>query len=257
MKPGSETETRSSLDSVLILPKVGRTLLVGQTRSGKTTLKDQLRTVWLKKFWKSNARCLIVDSKPRYRAQWTPQGLSAARFYRKWKRDETAYVPGSVRIPLDGHYKASMDLAWRMGARVCIVQGPHDDWLALLDCLRMFYEAYSAKKGPRLVDIDEEADFFEVRKIGGIIWQILRSGGELDVGVLAGSQRPVYIPKAALTESDRLYVFYLDNEDDTKTLIRNAGYRPGKVPERPHEFIYYDKHNRAYPSGGLFTLDLS
>lgn len=245
---------QQNLGSVLTLPRQGRTLLVGRTRSGKTTLKDELRGIWLRKF--PTGRALIVDSKPRYRAQWTPQGLSARRFYRKWKRDDSAFVPGAVRIPLDGHYKASMDLAWRSGARVCIIQGKLEEWGALLDCVRVFYEEYSAKSGPRLIDVDELADFFEVKKIGGIFWQALRSGGELDVSVIAGSQRPNFIPKATLTESDRLYVFELDNQDDVKSLVRQAGYKPGVVPVRPHEFIYYDKHNRAYPSGGLFTLEM-
>lgn len=253
MEPESGTELEK-LSTVLTLPRQGRTLLVGRTRSGKTTLKDELRAIWLRKF--PTGRALIVDSKPRYRAQWTPQGLSARRFYRKWKKDDSAYVPGSVRIPLDGHYKESMDLAWRMGARICIVQGKMEEWDELLRCTRVFYEAYSAKQGPRMIDADELADFYEVRKIGGIFWQALRSGGELDISVCAGSQRPVYIPKAVLTESDRLYVFELDNEDDTKTLIKNAGYKPGIVPNKPHEFIFYDKHNRGYPSGGLFTLAL-
>lgn len=253
MQPESATE-QQKLGSVLTLPRQGRTLLVGRTRSGKTTLKDELRGIWLRKF--PTGRALIVDSKPRYRAQWTPQGLSARRFYRKWKRDDSAYVPGSVRIPLDGHYKASMDLAFRAGARCVIVQGKLEEWGALLDCVRIFYEEYSARSGPRMIDVDELADFFEVKKIGGIFWQALRSGGELDVSVIAGSQRPNFIPKATLTESDRLYVFELDNQDDVKSLVRQAGYKPGIVPTRPHEFIYYDKHNRAYPSGGLFTLEM-
>jgi hypothetical protein len=235
-------------------------LLLGRTRSGKTTLKDRLREIWLQTHTHKSkrARALIVDSKPRYRAQWTPQGFSASRFYRKWKEDPEgkAYVPGSVRIPLDGHWKASMDLAWRMGANTCIIQGKLQDWDAMLDCVRVFYEEYSARSGPRMIDVDELADFFEVKKIGGIFWQALRSGGELDVSVLAGSQRPAFITKATLTESDRLYVFELDNEDDVKSLVRQAGYRPGLVPERPHEFIYYDKYHRDFPSGGLFKLDM-
>ena len=242
------------ISQVMILPRQGRALLVGRTRSGKTTLKDQLRSLWLRKY--PTGRALIVDSKPRYRAQWTPQGFSAAKYYKKWKKDDQAYVTGSVRIPLDGFYKASMDHAFRSGARCVIVQGKLEEWDMLLDCVRVFYEDYSAKDGPRLIDVDELADFFEVKKIGGIFWQALRSGGELDVSVIAGSQRPNFIPKATLTESDRLYVFELDNQDDLKSLIRQAGYKPGIVPERPHEFIYYDKHHRAWPSGGLFTLEL-
>lgn len=249
-----ELAQNSKIDQVLILPRQFRALLVGRTRSGKTTLKDSLRGIWLRKFPKG--RALIVDTKPRYRAQWTPQGLLAKRFYRKWKEDPDAYVPGSVRIPLDGHYKESMDLAWRMGARVVIVQGQMDEWDEMLRAVRVFYEEYSAKAGPRLIDVDELADFFEVKKIGGIFWQALRSGGELEVSVIAGSQRPNFIPKATLTESDRLYIFELDNQDDIKSLVRQAGYQYGRVPDRPHEFIYYDKHHRSYPSGELFTLNL-
>lgn len=259
-------DTEHNLAEILTLPRAGRALACGMTGSGKTTLKDDLRSLWLQKY--PQGYCLIADTKPRYRAQWEVSGLSAAWRYRKWEQKAEAYLPGSYVLDLARpNLLAQMKLAFRK-SRVVIVQGSKYLWGRILEAVRLFYEAFSARKGPRLLDVDETADFFEVDRFGGILLQALRSGRELGLGVVMGCQRPKFIPKALLTESDRIYLFKLKNSDDFKAIQIEGGWpkspkeRSGMwgPPARFWEFRYWnflDDSGRAWPNGlngGLYQL---
>src|SRR6478752_7358197 len=72
-----------------------RGIALGTTGSGKSTLIDTLRRQWLAEHG-ARARVLIVDSKPRYRAQWELTGVSTrfSRRYKGWAHGE--FVMGSV-----------------------------------------------------------------------------------------------------------------------------------------------------------------
>lgn len=245
-------ESANIYNQVVTLPRAGRALLVGMTGSGKTTLKNDLSSLWLRRY--PRGRLLIIDSKPRYRAEWQVTGLTAAPLYRKWKKDKDAFVPGSYVIPIDGNYKRSMDVAFKH-TRIVIVQGGMAYWEELLECARCFYEDYSARSGPRLMDVDELSDFFEVRKIGGILWQALRSGRELGVGMVVGTQRPKYVPRTVLTETDRVYLFKQKSEDDLKHLQKEGGIpKTVQSPDEFYEFRYFDCMHKGYPNGELFRL---
>jgi|SRR5882724_739414 len=242
----------TELTQVLSLSRVGRTGIFGMTGAGKTLLADTLRSGWLTRF--PAGKVLIIDSKPHYRAQWLLSGLAAAPLYRKWEQNPHDYLPDSYLIPLGGNYRRSLTMAYRK-SRLVIVQGPREHWHELLQCMQAFYELYGARTGPRLVDIDEGADFFEVERYGGIILQALRAGRQLGLGVLLGSQRPKFIPKSTLTESDRVYLMKLKSHDDFITLVKDGGWpKDVPAPARFHEFRYWDFYHESYPSGGLFKL---
>ena len=188
--------------------------------------------------------------------------MSASYLYRKWKIDQAAYVPGSIVLDLKQDLRAQMTLAFRK-TNVVLLQGRRPDWHFLLEGMRIFYEHFSAKKGPRLADIDEGADFFEIDRWGGIILQALRSGGEQDFGLAIGSQRPKFLPKAVLTESDRIYLFKLKNDEDFKAIQIEGGWpkAPKEQPDlyRPPgefwQFRYWNFLEKGYPNGGLFQLE--
>lgn len=249
------TPDSAALAPVLTLPRAGRTAIFGMTGAGKTILADTLRATWLRKY--PTGKVLIIDSKPHYRAQWQLNGITAAHLYRKWDTsNEHDFVPGSIVLAMDNPARAAHDLRQAFKkSRVVIVQGGKDLWPALLWYAKTFYEIFSNKQGPRLLDVDEAADFFEVNRFGGILLQALRAGRQLGLGVLMGSQRPVFLPKATLTESDRLYVLKLKNEDDLKTIQKNGGLpRWVEAPRKFFEFRYYNFYEEQYPSGGLFKL---
>lgn len=245
-------DSPEQLAVVLSLPRAGRTAIFGMTGAGKTLLADTLRAGWLKQF--PRGKVLIVDSKPHYRAQWQLSGITAKPLYRKWDTSNPHdFVPGSIVVPLESGPR-ELKMAFKK-SRVVIVQGGRYQWPYLLRVAQVFYDTFSNRQGPRLLDVDEAADFFEIDRFGGVLLQSLRAGRQLGLGVLMGSQRPVFLPKATLTESDRLYILKLKNEDDLKT-IQKAGGLPRWVeaPAKFHEFRYYNFYEEDYPSGGLFKL---
>lgn len=248
----SKPDSQLDLTQVLQLPKAGRTGIFGMTGAGKTLLADTLRSGWLRTYLAG--KCLIVDSKPHYRAEWQLSGIKAASLYRKWEQNPHDYLPGSYVLPLGGNYKRSLRVAFNK-TRLVVVQGKKAEWYELLRALQAFYELYGARAGPRLVDIDEGADFFEVERFGGIILQALRAGRQLGLGVMLGSQRPKFIPKSTLTESDRVYLMKLKSQGDFTTLVKDGGWPRGiAAPTRFHEFRYWDFYHEEYPSGELFKL---
>lgn len=240
-------------DSIMLLPKNGRTICLGQTSSGKSTLMDLLRELYLKQY--PTARILLIDSKPRYKAEWTTSGIYANKHYKGWSRGE--FIPNSFRIDKQLPIKGELYRVWGYNGHIAIAQtrpGDIADLRWLQDVARVFYAG--TDKYPRLIVIDELADFFEVQRQAGIFHQIARSGRELNVALLAGSQFPRYIPKAILSECDRLYLFHLDNEDDMKTLYTMS--LPKNVQQVPvdHSFFYWNKLEQwEAPSGRVYKLE--
>lgn len=203
------------------------------------------------------ARLLLIDSKPRYKAQWLTSGLSAKGFYRGWSRGQ--FLPGSYRIDSEMTTGRELEKVWSYGGRIAIAQtrpGCVADLRWLQDVARVFYGT-GGDRYPRLIVIDELADFFEVQKFAGIFHQVARSGGEMNIGVLAGSQFPRYIPKAIVSECDRLYLFHLDNGDDMKTLYTMGLPKEVQQPPIGHSFFYWNKFERFNsPSGRMYQLKL-
>jgi hypothetical protein len=205
------------------------------------------------------ARVLIIDSKPRFKAEFSVNGNQATRHYKSWSRG--TFLSGAYRLSNDGKLsiKGQLDTIWRKGGRVAIAQTRPGDiadlaWLELV--ARVFYGSYGDKT-PRLIMIDELADFFEVRKAGGIFHQAARSGRELGIALLAGSQRPSYIPTVVMTESDRLYLFHLDYTEDMKKVHQMGVPKDIAPPTVDHSFFYWNKFKRfEAPSGKYYILDL-
>lgn len=169
-------------------------------------------------------------------------------------------MPGSYRINLDSDPKQQLDAVWRAKSRIAIAQcqpGHIADLRALELVAISFYRDYSDRT-PRLILVDELADFFEIRRSGGgIFWQTARSGRELNVAFMAGSQRPSYIPTVVMTEADRLYLFTLDYSEDMKKVYAMGVPKTVQVPQVEHSFLYWDKFKRfSPPSGREYILQL-
>jgi len=74
---------RATLDRIAI-PPGSRYLIVGQTGSGKSTLAGVLLTDWVRK----GRRLVMFDAKPRWKAEFLPNGMPASRRYRGWTLGE-------------------------------------------------------------------------------------------------------------------------------------------------------------------------
>lgn len=198
------------------------------------------------------SRTLIVDSKPHFMAQWLVNGLSASPLYRKYDHKKMCYIPGSYLVPLNMPFKTAFNQIWRHKGRVAIIQvskpGKMEQWSRLMECAEFFYGNYGHNP-PRLIWVNELSDFFEIQKIGGIFWLLSRSGRELNVSFLGEMQRPRYIPKTVLTESDRMYIFELDNKDDRDALYDAGVPRDTPLPDELYTFLYYNKLKKPRVQG--------
>lgn len=241
----------------MALKKKQRGLAIGGTGTGKSTLNRQNRQAFLSEY--PNARLLIADTKPRFRAEWDLNGFAAGWRYRKWDKEESEFVPGSYRLPLVNPL-AEMKAAWRLKARIVIAQVEHmEDLWKVSQALRIFYEHWRATP-ERLAEIDEAADFFErgfSDPMGRPILEIARKGRERNVAMQAGSQRPRGLVKALLTEMTKLFLFELDSRDDVKYLKSMGLPEEAESPDRQRVFFFFDKLNKQGPlSGRYYTLKL-
>lgn len=256
--PSQNQQSRAQAPSLdlIALPADARGMAFGITGSGKSELANSLMRHWQER--EPSSRILILDSKPRFRAEWELNGMSTrwSRRYKGWKRGQA--VPDSVVLPLRHHPKGELAQAKQLGYRVVIAQIDDLDYTPwLLASMREFYR--SAKDGEaNLVYVDEAADFFGGSGAfgkGHPMLQVIRSGREKGVAFLASSQRPRNIPPAAITEATNLYVFELAHEDDWKHLQQIGLPKDARVPDEDHAFYYYSRLRKGVRQG-YFRLDL-
>jgi DNA helicase HerA-like ATPase len=254
--PPASPAQHPSLETIA-LPADARGMALGITGSGKSELANSLMATFQEKH--PNSRTLILDSKPRFRAEWELNGLSTrvSRRYKGWKRGQV--VPGSVVLPLRSQPKAELAQAWKQKHKVVIAQIDDLDYTPwLLANLREFYR--TAKDGQaNLVYVDEIADFFSTSGTygkGHPMVQTIRSGREKGIAFLAASQRPRSIPASAMTEASQFYVFELAHEDDWKHLHNHGLPKDARVPDEDHAFFFYSRLRRGAVRQGYFRLNL-
>lgn len=238
----------------IAMPTAGRAVLVGKSRSGKSTLAERLIQHW--RASQPNPRVLIVDTKPRFRATHELNGMTtaASRRYKKWRHG--AEVPRSVVMPAGVHVRHAMQQTWRLGFDTAIAQVPNlhgVDWLRA--AMEWFYTDSDAQV-QQLLYMDEVADFFSSSGTygrGDSIVQSVRSGGERGVAVLAGTQRPTGVPKSFFSEATRIYLFKLKYKRDLQHLQDSILPEDMLPPREKYIFhLYDDEEDRR----GVYRLRL-
>lgn len=268
----SVLEDARVVSNPLILPRIEkkapRAYCVGMTDSGKSTLMEVLVVNYRNAYSlpKLPVLTLIVDSKPRFQAELELNGLSTKTTgrYSKWGYGSQV-IPGSYVLPRVQHPKIELDQVWRFGGTIAIVQSEtKDEWEELAETARIFFEMYGAKL-PRLLVVDELADFYERRMLTDIFQRVARNGRERDFAFIAGSQRPRKVPVETMTEMLRLYLFKLDYEEDVDHVIQ-FGLPWKQIPKwqrkeiipNGHVFYLWDrKLEHDDPSDKYYELDLS
>ncbi|HEY2300521.1 MAG TPA: hypothetical protein VGH66_01430 [Acidimicrobiales bacterium] len=231
-----------------------RGFLAGGTDTGKSTLAEALIVDFVHRYRRSHV--LILDSKPRFRADLEVSGRRARARYSRW--DHGATVPGAVVVTDPAH----LEVAWATGAQICIAQADTGaDVPALVACLRAFFEDSRAGR-PSLVMVDETMDFFRSNgsPIGGddAVVRSARAGRERGLAGLYCSQRTRGIPAQLMEEMTKLYLLRIDYRADLKRL-QEMGAPPAimsKMPTVKHRFIYWTKADYARV-WGPYQLTLS
>ncbi len=227
--------TRQLLDHIA-LPEASRGLCVGMTGCGKSTLAEKLIAHWLDTYG-AKARVLIIDSKPRFRAEKRLDDWSARSYYKNWKYG--APMPGSVRLDLK-HTDGELRAAFRRGYRVAIAQGDLSSLPWLRFAVDRFYAQGNAKY-QQLLYVDELADFYSssgLTSLGDPTLKVIRSGREKGVAFLGSTQRPKGIPKSVLTELTNMYFFRTAFRQDVEHL-QEMGF-PDRVD---HDLLYRHRHS--------------
>jgi len=235
-----------------------RAFLCGGTEVGKSTLSDCLADDFLQRYRtdKPNtcARELLLDTKPRYRAEARLMGPSIRRRYKGWDHGPT--VPGSVVVD----DPADLSMAWEMGYRRVIMQGESSaDVPRLVEGCAAFLRSSRAGR-PQLLRVDETLDFFHQNGAprGGddALLRAARAGRERGTAALYCSQRTKGLPPQLMEELTRLYAFRLDFVKDAQR-FQEMGAPDFELPTRQRQFMYWwklDPDRRVY---GPYTLDLS
>lgn len=218
-----------------------RAFLLGGTGAGKTTLEELLIADFYTRY--PTSRILILDSKPRFRAEYLPNGLSAKRHFRRWKPGPA--IPGSVLVR-DGE---EMEAAWQLGARIVVCQcSTMAERPLLVGAADRFYND-SSYKTPQLLCVDETCDFFQVNgsPIAGSsdsLIRVARAGRELGTAGLYCTQRARSIPSSIIEELSQLYLFYLDGDNDLKRCVEMGAPKWIQPPTEPYEFMFWTKRDR-------------
>lgn len=238
-----------------------RAILLGSTGTGKSTVAEWLIGDALRRY--RDMRVLILDSKPRFRAQWEVNGLSAAPRYRRWAHGSTV-IPNSVALPVEDPARSLQD-AWRFDNRVAIAQSPNgaedqDTLFELIDAASAFFDEAQADL-PHLLYVDEVMDFFHMNgaPIGKrrTIVQCARAGRELGLGLVTATQRPRGIPAQLLQESNMMYLFWLRNVEDVARLDDfGLPHAEVRMPTKNNKVFYFYDHERLRDAG-LYKLRIA
>ena len=114
-----------------------------------------------------------------------------------------------------------------------------------LELNQLFERAYEGKGWHVYVD-----EGFQIGDLGNIhsfppfYVRSLTAGRSRQVTVWTSTQRPVFIPKFALTEDYHYFIFELGSLQDRKALVKTIGIDGLDKPVSGHRFIYYNRGSK-------------
>lgn len=181
-----------------ITPKKGeRALIIGGTRSGKSTLMDHFMRQIVKE--RPGVQILLLDTKPRFRAEIERFGpgnrmvRNADYHYKDW--ESGPIVPGSYRVNI--HSDQPLHQMWKPDdkCRIAIAQTElPTERRRLLQIADNWYNVRQ-RKSDRVLAVDELLDHYYRNSLSiaadtDAPLKVVRAGGERGFGGLFGAQRP-------------------------------------------------------------------
>lgn len=224
-----------------------RGMLLGETRTGKSTAASQL-IGWFGEDYQSSFT-LIADTKPRFKAARELDGRPTSISGRYRQQDWGEEIPNSVVLPLRNP-RQEIRMARQLKYKVAIAQIPRRtrENLGLVGyAMQYAYEDRPPKK-PLLIYIDEMNNFFRLSSAPPsakeTIVMIITSGGERSVAFLGAAQRPRNISVEALESLTKLYWFHTPFGEDVKHLKNMGVPDTARPPEQFYRFYFFDKYTR-------------
>jgi hypothetical protein len=244
MSPRSSRQrpSRSAVQLNDLIPYPGeRTITVGGSRAGKSAhLEWTMRTVAAERPTSMN---ILVDTKPRYRAETMPHPLSprhrvsAERLYKNWTAGPT--VPNSVRMniwsdkPFAGLFNEPGEIVIMQGETL-------EEWKRMLVILNHFVRVHK-KDRERNMWVDEALDFYQRNSWGingknDVFYRSCRAGGERGIGTHLGLHRLKGTPQMILNQITRCTLFHLVSDSDMSYLRESIGIKDAESPEGDYVF---------------------
>jgi energy-coupling factor transporter ATP-binding protein EcfA2 len=211
-----------------ITPQKGeRALIIGGTRSGKSTLMDHFMRQIVSE--RPNVQILLLDTKPRFRTEAERFGYqnrlarSTEKRYADWESGPV--IPYSMRV--DIHRDKPLERFWRDDKykkfRVAVAQSElPTERSKLLEIADDWYNVRQ-KRSDRVLAVDELLDHYHRNSLSihssrDVPLKVVRAGGERGFGALYGAQRPKGLPPQIAEELSVLYLFHLRYTGDIKYL---------------------------------------
>ncbi len=229
-----------------------RGIMVGRSGSGKSTLASALITQFHNEYCLSvprsqMGRVLVIDTKPRWRGVNLVNGGSTRRHYKGFVKGDR--IPSSVVMTDEDQWGMAFDP--NISSRLVIAQRMDLDFHSLIRWQVGNIDRFLAtqdSKFPSFLYVDEGMDFFGptgIAREGDAVQRCYRAGREKGLATLIGVQRPKVINLQCLTESNVLYLFALNFDQDVARL-REMGFPAGvPAPFENHKFLYY-RDGRVY-----------
>lgn len=177
--------------------KADRALIIGGTRSGKSTLMDHFMRQIVKE--RPNVQILLLDTKPRFRTEIERFGpgnrmvRNADYHYKDWESGPV--IPGSYRINI--HSEEPLKGLWKPDDRCRIAVAQTElptERRRLLQIADGWYNVRQ-RKSDRVLAVDELLDHYYRNSLSiaadtDAPLKVVRAGGERGFGGLFGAQRP-------------------------------------------------------------------
>jgi hypothetical protein len=217
-----------------------RGILIGANGTGKSTLANYLLAEFRRDY--PDARILVMDTKPRWRAERLADGTSPRRMYRPLAEGDS--IPGAVSLQRESDWS----IAWDRDANPSQTVIAQDMELRPAQVIQVqtrvierFFKTQRASR-PSLLYVDEGHDYFnsnaQARGSSDIVQRCYRAGRERGLASLIGFQRPVGFNLQCLTEANYCALFRINNESDVRKMYEMGWPKTEGPPTyaEPHVF---------------------